>query len=65
MLGDPKECREHASDKYWQLASETKNPELRQSLADLAQTWARLATDIDATRRYEKWAAEAPKSNTG
>ena len=65
MPGDPKECRDHAK-RCWQLASETKNPELRESLTDLAQTWARLATDLDVTRALmEKWAAEAPKSNTG
>ena len=65
MPGDPKECRDHAK-RCWQLASETKNPELRESLTDLAQTWARLATDLDVTRALmEKGAAEAPKSNTG
>jgi len=35
MLGDPKECREHAK-RCWALASETKNPVLQESLTDLA-----------------------------
>ena len=62
MPGDPKECRDHAK-RCWQLASETKNPELRESLTDLAQTWARLATDLDVTRALiEKWAPETPKA---
>jgi hypothetical protein len=49
MPGDPNVCREHAK-RCWALASETKNPALKDSLVDLAQRWARLAVDLEFTR---------------
>jgi hypothetical protein len=50
MPGDPKECREHAK-RCLQLAHKATNPVLKESLSDIAQTWMRLATDIEATKR--------------
>jgi hypothetical protein len=50
MPGDPKECREHAK-RCWALAAEAKNPALKESLVDIAQRWAVLATDLEATKR--------------
>jgi hypothetical protein len=44
------ECREHAK-RCLQLAHEATNPVLKESLFDIAQTWMRLATDLEATRR--------------
>ena len=65
MLGDPKECRKHAKH-CWALASETENPVLKQSLVEIAQRWARLATELDATHALLKaWGTEAPDKKTG
>lgn len=65
MPGDPNECREHAK-RCWALAAETKNPVLQESLTDLAQQWARIATDLEATRRLlDAWGTEAPDKKTG
>ena len=58
MPGDPNVCREHAK-RCWALASETKNPALKDSLVDLAQRWARLAVDLQFTRDFmAEWAAK-------
>lgn len=50
MPGDPKECRERAK-RCWALAAEARNPVLKESLVDLAQRWAVLASDLEATKR--------------
>jgi hypothetical protein len=50
MPGDPNECRLRAK-RCWALAAESKNPALKESLVDLAQRWAALATDLEATQR--------------
>ena len=50
MPGDPNECREHAK-RCWALAAEAKEPVLKGSLVDLAQRWAVLANDLEATKR--------------
>ena len=47
MPGDPKQCREHAK-RCLQLAQETSNPALKDSLGNIAEQWMRLATDLDA-----------------
>jgi hypothetical protein len=61
MPGNPKECREHAK-RCWALATETKNPALKESLVEIAQKWARLATELEATRALlADWAPEKPK----
>jgi hypothetical protein len=55
MPGDAKQCREHAK-RCWALATEATNPALRESLVDLAQRWARLAADLEQTRKLlEEW----------
>jgi hypothetical protein len=60
MPGNPKECREHAK-RCW-VATETKNPALKESLVEIAQKWARLATELEATRALlADWAPEKPK----
>jgi hypothetical protein len=50
MPGDPNECRRNAK-RCWALAAESKNPVLKESLVDLAQRWAALSTDLEATKR--------------
>jgi hypothetical protein len=49
MPGNSHKCREHAK-RCWQLASETTNPTLKTNFTRMAQTWARLATDLEATK---------------
>jgi hypothetical protein len=49
MPGNPKECREHAK-RCLQLAHETTNPALKDSLTDIAGQWTRLATDLEVTK---------------
>jgi hypothetical protein len=64
MPGDPEECREHAK-RCWALAAEATNPALKQSLTDIAQRWARLASDLETTRDLiEKW-GQQPNKMTG
>jgi hypothetical protein len=48
MPGDPKEYRKHAK-RCLQLADETTNQVLKDSLTDVAERWTRLATDLEAT----------------
>jgi hypothetical protein len=60
MPGEPNECREHAK-RCWVLAAKTKNPVLKASLVDLAQNWARLATDLEATSALlGRWVPKHP-----
>ena len=55
MPGDPKQCREQAK-RCLRLAHEATNPALKDSLADIAQQWMRLATDLEATKHLlEAW----------
>jgi hypothetical protein len=63
--GNPKECREHAK-RCMELAAGTTNPALKESLLDLAKTWSRLATDLDATKQLvEAWDEPKPKKPSG
>jgi hypothetical protein len=65
MPGDPKECREHAK-RCWALASQTKNPVLKESLVDIAQRWVLLAAELDATHALlGAWRTDAPDKRTG
>jgi hypothetical protein len=47
MPGDPKLCREHAN-RCWVLASQISDPVLKESVADTAERWAVLATELEA-----------------
>jgi hypothetical protein len=49
MPGDPTECREHAK-RCLELASETHDLRLKESLTELAHRWMAIATDLEATR---------------
>jgi hypothetical protein len=63
MPGDPKACAENAK-RCWALASETKNPALKESLIDLAQRWSRLAIDLQAVRELlEKWGPDSEQAD--
>jgi hypothetical protein len=56
MPGDPKECREHAKHCL-ELAKESPPHSLaRTSFEELAQTWLRLARDLEhAKALLEQW----------
>lgn len=49
MAADPKECREQAQ-RCLQLAAETNDPVLKNSLTETAHRWERLAADLDSDR---------------
>src|SRR5262249_18731659 len=49
MPDDAERCREHAKE-CWAWAASTNNPSVKESLADLAKRWTRLATEIEASR---------------
>jgi hypothetical protein len=48
MPGDPKECRQHALTCS-RLAQTSAPPHAREQFANLAQTWLRLASDLERT----------------
>ena len=48
MPGDPKECRDHAL-RCLELAKMASSPQVRANFLDLANTWSRLAADLEAT----------------
>jgi hypothetical protein len=50
MSGDPSECRQHAAD-YARLA-ETAAPDLRLELTALADTWKRIAAEIESDHAF-------------
>ena len=49
MSGDPQQCREHAA-QCAELASKATNPNHKQFLSNLAQTWLSLAVDLEGRR---------------
>jgi hypothetical protein len=49
MPGDPKECRANA-ERCSELAAETTNKRLNESLLSLAAMWTQLAMELDHTR---------------
>jgi hypothetical protein len=50
MPGNPKECLDHARN-CWMLAAAATQPEIRHHFTDLAQRWAQLAMDLEATQK--------------
>ena len=65
MPSDAERCREHAKE-CWVWAAGTKNPSLKESLTDLAKRWARLATELEATRiLFEKVGRVSATTKTG
>jgi hypothetical protein len=55
MPGDPKECREHAKNCL-RLAAEAPNEVGKRRFEELARTWLRLASDLEAAKvLLERW----------
>jgi hypothetical protein len=48
MPGDPQECRQHALTCV-RLAQTSSTPQAREQFASLANTWLRLAADLEKT----------------
>lgn len=48
MLGNPRECRDHAKNCL-RLAAEAQMPGAKAHFEALAEKWLELATDLDAT----------------
>jgi hypothetical protein len=51
MLGDPKECRQHALECV-RLAQTSPSPQAREEFANLARTWIQLADDFERTQTF-------------
>ena len=47
MPGDPKQCRRYAA-RCLALAQRTRNPDTRQNFALMAETWEKLAAEIES-----------------
>ena len=46
MWGDPREYRARAT-RYCEMAAETSDPLLKESLIDYAERWMRMAADLE------------------
>ena len=64
MPGDPKECRQHALTCV-RLAQTSAYPQAREQFANLAQTWLRLAADLEKTLSLIDDPDEEPDRLTG
>jgi hypothetical protein len=51
MPGDPNECRLHAA-RCSDLAETATMPEARQHFINLAQSWNRLVSELEAAQRF-------------
>ena len=51
MPGDPKECRQHALNCV-RLAQTATTPQSREHFANLAQTWVRLADELENAQSF-------------
>jgi hypothetical protein len=60
MPGDPSECREHAKTCL-RLAAEAHNPQAKQTFKNLAETWLRVAADLEAAKALLKQWGSAPE----
>jgi hypothetical protein len=49
MPGDPRECREHAL-RCLELAKAASSPQVKARFLDLANTWTKLAADLEETQ---------------
>lgn len=65
MPGDPAQCREQAK-RCLELASHASSPLAKSQFEALAQTWARLATNIDRTKALvAQWGSTEEMTKTG
>jgi len=65
MLGDPRECREHAKHCL-KLAAETADAQVKKRYETLARRWLALAKDLEVTAALiKKWGSPAPPTEKG
>jgi hypothetical protein len=69
MPGDPRECRQNARCCL-ELAAAASTPIVRDNFLSLAQTWTRLARELEASKRFlealgEEFPAEKPSPPRG
>jgi hypothetical protein len=63
MPVDPGECRQHALDCV-RMAQTATSPEARKTWSDLAKTWLRFASDLEANERLlDEWGRPKTKSS--
>jgi hypothetical protein len=62
MPGDPKECREHASNCRI-LAAQATTPSTRATFLNLAEAWERLAAELESAQVFLR-AMGAVESNS-
>jgi hypothetical protein len=61
MAGDPSECRKHAK-ACLRLAAEAHSPQAKETFENLAETWLRLAADLDAAKALlTQWGSGSQK----
>jgi hypothetical protein len=61
MSIDPRDCRQHALDCV-RMAQTATTPEARKIWSDLAKTWLRFATDLEANEGVlDEWGRPKPK----
>jgi hypothetical protein len=61
MTLDPGECRQHALDCV-RMAQTATTPEARKIWSDLARTWLRFATDLEANEGLlDEWGRPKPR----
>jgi len=64
MPTDPSECRQHALDCV-RLAQTSTTPEARKTWSDLAKTWLRFASDIEANEcLLDEWGKPGQRRQT-
>jgi hypothetical protein len=62
MPGDPKECRQHALNCV-RLAQTSSTPQAIEEFASLANTWLRLAADLEQARAFStRWMMRTNRS---
>ena len=63
MPVDASECRQHALDCV-RMAQTATSPEARKIWSDLARTWLRFATDLEANEGLlDEWGKPKPKKH--
>jgi hypothetical protein len=63
MPGDPHECREHAK-RCLEIAANSPSQVTKAKFEDLAETWLRLAGDLESAKRLiDEWGKAEPKKS--
>jgi hypothetical protein len=61
MPGDPSDCRKHAKNCL-RLAAEAHTPQAKETFESLAETWLRLAADLETSKALLKqWGSDPNK----